>query len=96
MSYYFIKIILVLREFFILRIWVGYYVKIFDSNFVIGKIEELSDYYIVVGFSGYGFMMVFVVVEMVVDLIMKGKIDLFVWWYDLYCFERGEFRGKVL
>ncbi|NJE85087.1 FAD-binding oxidoreductase [Thermococcus sp. CX2] len=95
-SYYFTKIIPALRELLILRTWAGYYAKTPDSNPAIGKIEELSDYYIAAGFSGHGFMMAPAVAEMVADLITKGRTDLPVDWYDPYRFERGELRGQAL
>ncbi|ASJ16845.1 sarcosine oxidase subunit beta [Thermococcus chitonophagus] len=95
-SYYFTKIIPALKDLLILRTWAGYYAKTPDSNPAIGKIKELSDYYIVAGFSGHGFMMAPAVAEMVADLITKGKSVLPVEWYDPYRFERGELRSTAL
>ncbi|AMM54874.1 NAD(P)/FAD-dependent oxidoreductase [Pyrococcus kukulkanii] len=95
-SYYFTKIIPALKDLLILRTWAGYYAKTPDSNPAIGKINELSDYYIAAGFSGHGFMMAPAVAEMVADLITKGKTDLPVDWYDPYRFERGELRSTAL
>jgi len=92
----FVRIIPALRELLILRTWAGYYAKTPDSNPAIGKIEELSDYYIAAGFSGHGFMMAPAVAEMVADLITKGGTDLPVEWYDPYRFERGELRSEAL
>ncbi|MFA4639851.1 NAD(P)/FAD-dependent oxidoreductase [Pyrococcus kukulkanii] len=95
-SYYFTKIIPALKDLLILRTWAGYYAKTPDSNPAIGKINELSDYYIAAGFSGHGFMMAPAVAEMVADLITKGKTDLPVDWYDPYRFKRGELRSTAL
>ncbi|ACS89701.1 MAG TPA: FAD-binding oxidoreductase [Thermococcaceae archaeon] len=93
---YLSKIIPALRELLILRTWAGYYAKTPDSNPAIGKIEEISDYYIAAGFSGHGFMMGPAVGEMMADLITKGKTSLPVEWYDPYRFERGDLRQKAL
>ncbi|AEH24671.1 NAD(P)/FAD-dependent oxidoreductase [Pyrococcus yayanosii] len=95
-SYYFTKIIPALRELLILRTWAGYYAKTPDNNPVIGRLEEISDYYIAAGFSGHGFMMAPAVAEMVANLITKGKTGLPVEWYDPYRFERGELRSTAL
>ncbi|AFK22795.1 FAD-binding oxidoreductase [Pyrococcus sp. ST04] len=95
-SYYFTKIIPALKDLLILRTWAGYYAKTPDSNPAIGRIEEISDYYIAAGFSGHGFMMAPAVAEMVADLITKGKSKLPVEWYDPYRFERGELRSTAL
>ncbi|MFA4647314.1 FAD-binding oxidoreductase [Pyrococcus kukulkanii] len=95
-SYYFTKIIPALKDLLILRTWAGYYAKTPDSNPAIGKINELSDYYIAAGFSGHGFMMAPAVAEMLADLITKGKSSLPVEWYDPYRFERGELRSTAL
>ena len=95
-SYYFTRIIPALRELLILRTWAGYYAKTPDSNPVIGKIEELGDYYIAAGFSGHGFMLAPAVAEMIADLVTKGRTDLPAWWYDPYRFKRGELRGQAL
>lgn len=77
----------------IIRVWGGFYVEIFDYNVVIGRINEIDEFYIVVGFSGYGFMFVLVVGEVLVEFIVDGKIDKLFDFYDFYCFERGELRG---
>lgn len=70
----------------IIRVWGGFYVEIFDYNVVIGRINEIDEFYIVVGFSGYGFMFVLVVGEVLVEFIVDGKIDKLFDFYDFNFF----------
>ncbi len=95
-SYYFTKIVPMLKGVRILRTRAGYYAKTPDSNPAIGRIKELEEFYIAAGFSGHGFMMAPAVAEAIADLIKTGKTDLPIDRYDPYRFERGELRSKAL
>ncbi len=95
-SYRFSQIIPALKYVNVIRIWGGYYAETPDGNAAIGKIKEIDDYYIAAGFSGHGFMLSPAVGEMMAELVVNGKTDKPIWFYDPYRFARGELRGKAI
>ncbi len=95
-SYRFSQIIPALKYVNVIRIWGGYYAETPDGNAAIGKIKEIDDYYIAAGFSGHGFMLSPAVGEMIAELVVNGKTDKPIWFYDPYRFARGELRGKAI
>lgn len=71
-----------------------YYAETPDHNAAIGRINEIDEFYIAAGFSGHGFMLAPVVGEALAELIVDGKTNKPLDFYDPYRFERGgELRG---
>ncbi|AJC72331.1 sarcosine oxidase subunit beta [Thermococcus guaymasensis DSM 11113] len=95
-SYRFSQIIPALKYVNVIRIWGGFYAETPDGNAAIGRINEIDEFYIAAGFSGHGFMLAPVVGEAVAELIVDGKTDKPLDFYDPYRFERGELRGRAL
>ncbi len=95
-SYRFSQIIPALKYVNVIRIWGGYYAETPDGNAAIGRIKEIDEFYIAAGFSGHGFMLAPAVGEAVAELIVDGKTDKPLDFYDPYRFERGELRGKAI
>ena len=95
-SYRFSQIIPSLKYVNVIRIWGGYYAETPDGNAAIGRINEADEYYIAAGFSGHGFMLSPAVAEMMAELVVYGKTDKPLWFYDPYRFARGELRGKAI
>ncbi|WP_297421111.1 NAD(P)/FAD-dependent oxidoreductase [Thermococcus sp.] len=95
-SYRFSQIIPALKYINVIRIWGGYYAETPDGNATIGRINEIDEFYIAAGFSGHGFMLAPVVGEAMAELVVNGKTDKPLDFYDPYRFERGELRGKAI
>jgi len=95
-SYRFSRLIPALKYVNVIRVWGGYYAETPDGNAVIGRIGELDEFYIAAGFSGHGFMLAPAVGEALAELIVMGKTDKPLDFYDPYRFERGELRGQAL
>lgn len=95
-SYRFAQIIPALKYVNIIRVWGGFYAETPDHNAAIGRINEIDEFYIAAGFSGHGFMLAPVVGEALAELIVDGKTDKPLDFYDPYRFERGELRGQAL
>ncbi|AMQ18263.1 sarcosine oxidase subunit beta [Thermococcus peptonophilus] len=95
-SYRFSQIIPALKYVNVIRIWAGYYAETPDHNAAIGRINEIDEFYIAAGFSGHGFMLAPVVGEALAELIVDGKTNKPLDFYDPYRFERGELRGRAL
>ncbi|RLF44474.1 MAG: FAD-binding oxidoreductase [Thermoplasmata archaeon] len=95
-SYRFSQIISALKYLNVIRIWAGYYAETPDDNAVIGRINEVDEFYIAAGFSGHGFMLAPAVSEAMAELIVDGKTSKPLWFYDPYRFERGELREQAV
>jgi len=95
-SYRFSQLIPALKHVNVIRVWGGYYAETPDGNAAIGRINELDEFFIAAGFSGHGFMLAPVVGEAVAELVVNGKTDKPLWFYDPYRFERGELREKAI
>lgn len=92
----FTHIIPALKYIPLIRQWAGYYAETPDHNAVIGKVREYDGYYIAAGFSGHGFMLAPAATKGIVDIILHGKSDLPMDFYDPYRFERGELREQAI
>jgi len=92
----FTRIIPALKYVSIIRQWAGYYAETPDHNAVIGKVREYEGYYIAAGFSGHGFMLAPAATMGIVDIMLHGKSNLPMDFYDPYRFERGELREQAV
>ena len=95
-SYRFSQIVPALKYVNVIRVWGGFYAETPDGNAAIGRIKEVEEFYVAAGFSGHGFMLAPVVGEALAELIVDGKTDKPLKFYDPYRFERGELRGQAL
>ena len=95
-SYRFAQIVPALKYVNVIRVWGGYYAETPDDNAVIGKINEIEDFYIAAGFSGHGFMLAPAVAEGVAELVTEGKTPKPLDFYDPYRFQRGELRTHAV
>jgi sarcosine oxidase subunit beta len=95
-SYRFSQIVPALKYVNVIRVWGGYYAETPDHNAAIGRIKELNEFYIAAGFSGHGFMLSPAVTEALAEVVVKGKTDKPLWFYDPYRFERGELREQAI
>ncbi len=79
----------------ILRHWAGYYAMSPDGNPLLGE-YRIPGYYLAAGFSGHGYMMAPAVGQGLAELIVNGKTDLPLDYYDPKRIDRGELRQGAL